>query len=284
MGVSHSWSNLVLKASLIFIFAFATLSLHADDDDQLRPHSFGVHRGYVSDVQEERNRRDIEMVMLDKPKEDEGEHKTVIVNEKLTKEFQQQYAYKFGQTGAEQILNIPSRTDEYTYYTGEALTIKQYQKYQRDFAAYMGRRLTEYHVDNYAKNDRDFRAVYEFKDRVSNLNVNVAKYKFKWKYNFAGPNMDLRLENPYDVDLRVRAEMNGIISTPEEVIYSLGYPINPRISVSALYRQMDGLYQLVGTRRMTKHISTSLTGSVDTLKQGPIVQQNLILVGLSWNE
>lgn len=274
----------MLKSSLIFIIVFSAMALHAEDDGEAHLKSFGKHHGYVVDVEEERNRRDIEMVMLEKPK-DQGPARTqIIFNDKLSREFQQQYAYRFGQTSAEQVLNTPSRSDEYTYYTGETLTIKEYGRYQQKFAEYMVRRLTEFHVDNWAKNDADFRAVYELKDKVSNLDVKMAKYKLKWKYNFAGPTMDLKIENPYSVEAKVQMEMNGIISAPAETIVTLGYPINPRISVSALYKDYDGVYQLVGTRRMTKHISTSLTGSMDTRKEGPTVQQNLLLVGLSWNE
>ncbi len=274
----------MLKSSLIFILFFASLRMHAAMFDEDHPKHFGDHIGYVGDVEEERNKRDIEMVMLEKPKDAGPPRTQVIFNEKLSKEFQDQYAYRFGQTSAEQVLNTPSRTDEYTYYTGERLTIEQYTHYQQQFAEYMTRRLVEYHVDNWAKNDRDFRAVYELKDRVSNLDVKVAKYKFKWKYNFAGPTMDLKVENPYDVDARVRMEMSGVVSAPSEYIYSVGYPVNPRVAVSFVHRQMDGVYQLVGTRRMSKHISTSLTGSVDTKRVGPLVQQNLVLVGLTWNE
>lgn len=266
----------VLKTGVIFILLFASLCTHAAH--------FGDHHGYVSNVMEERNKRDVEMVMLDKPKDalDSGVPK--IFNEKLSKEFKEQYAYRFGQTNSEQLLNTPHRDDEYTYYTGERLTLEQYGGYQQKFAEYMVRRLVEFHVDDYAKKDRDFRQVYQMKDRISNLDVKVAKYKFKWKYNFAGPSMDLKVDNPYEVDFRVRMDMDGIVSSPAEYIFTTGYPINPRVAVSFVHRLRDGVYQLVGTRRMTRHISTSITGSMDTNRFGPLVQQNLFLLGLSWNE
>ncbi len=269
-------------APLIFIFAIGFPALA---DDEAKPQIFGAHHGYLFEVTEERNRRDIEMVMLQPPPEPKKQLKEVIFNEKLSREFQQQYEYRFGQSQAEQVFNTVARSDEYTYYTGRNVTVQEYQKYQREFAEYMGRRLTEYHVDNWVKNDPDLRPVYEFKDRVSNLDVQMRKgYKLKWKYNFAGPNMDIRLENPYDVTCKVRVEMNGIISSPEELIYTLGYPVNKKVTVTAVHRQMDGVYQLVGTRRISRNLSTSLTASTDTKERGPTVKQDLILIGFAWTE
>ncbi|MGE0526969.1 MAG: hypothetical protein AB7G93_04090 [Bdellovibrionales bacterium] len=249
------------------------------------PGIYGYHYGYTFEVAEEKNKRDVEMVMLEEPKDDRKPLTEVIFNEKLSREFQRQYEYRFGQTQAEQVINSPGRTDEYTYYSGANVTIQEYQKQQQKFAEYMGRRLTEFHVDNWAKKDPDFRPVYEMKDRVSNLNVQVKKgYKVKWKYNFAGPNMDLSVENPYDIEARMRMEMSGIVSSPTEVIYTVGYPVTKKVRVTALHKQIDGIYQLVGTRQLTKTLSTSLTGSIDTAAAGLSVQQNLILIGLSWSE
>ena len=269
---------MVLVLTILQPFAWA-------EEDPPPPSVFGAHHGYLFEVKEERNKRDLEMVMLSRPKEPPKKLQEVIFNEKLSKEFQQQYEYRFGQSQAEQVLNTVGRSDDYNYYTGRNVTVQEYQKYQQQFAEYMARRLTEYHVDNWAKNDPDFRPVYEFKDRVSNVNVEVRKgYKFKWKYNFAGPNMELRLENPYDVDLKVRYEMSGVLSAPTEVIYTVGYQVTRKVYVTGLMRQEDGLYQIVASRPLTRRLSTSLTGSMDTKDAGPTVKQNLVLLGFSWSE
>jgi hypothetical protein len=263
----------------------ASISRAEDIDRSDKPIVFGAHYGYVFDVQVEKNRRDIEMVMLPKYSDNSKPLKDVIFNEKLSKEFQQQYEYRFGQTSAEQVMNSPVRNDDYIYYNSQTVTIQEYQKQQRKFAEYMTRRLTEFHVDHWAKSDPDLRPIYAVKDKISSVNVETKSgYKFKWKYNFSGPNMEFKLENPYKIETKVRIEMRGIASEPDEVIYSLAYPVSARMSAAALYREHDGLYQLVLSRRMTSSISTSITGSMDTLPFGPVVQQNLILVGLSWSD
>lgn len=269
-----------LWRTLVFISLMPQLSLA---EDMAKPPAFGSHYGYVTNVTEERNKRDIEMVMLERPKEPPKVKSTPIVDEKLTREFQQQYQYRFGQTQAEQVINSPGQFDEYTYYSDSNVTLQQYRKYQQDFAEYMGRRLVEHHVDNWAKNDPAIRPVYEFKDKISNLNMEVKKgYKIKWKYNFAGPNMDIRLENPYDVDAKVRVEMTGIVSSPTEVIYTFGYDFTPRVRGSFLHKQEDGIYQVIASRRMTRTLTTSITASRDTRAAGPTIQQDLLLLGFSW--
>ena len=212
----------------------------------------------------------------------------VLFNEKLSKEFQQQYQYRFGQTQAEQVINSPGQLSDgvgHTYYSGKTVTVQDYRLYQRQYAEYMGRRLTEYHLDNYAKSSSNLRPVFTMKDRVSNVSVkSKSGYGVKWKYNLSGPTMDLTFDNPFEIEARVRLEMNGILSKPTEQIYTFGYQVNRRVRASALYRREDGLYQLVVSRQMTKAISTSFTGSVDTRKEGPTIQQNLFLLGLAWSD
>lgn len=276
------------KHSRWLSFCYISLGLSLSTDVGARVYSeseqvFGGHYGYTFDVEAERNKRDVEMVMLDVPEYHQKKLSDVIFTEKLSKEFQTQYKNQFGQTLAEQVINSPGQTDEYQYYSGRNVSIQDYQAQQQAFAEYMARRLTEFHVDHWAKNDPDMRPVYEFKDRVSNLNVEVKRgYKFKWRYNFAGPNMDLSLENPYDVETRARMEMTGIVSSPTEYIYTLGYSLSPRLRISAVHRQIDGMYQLIATRSLTSNMSTSLSGSSDTTDEGANLKQNLVLLGLSW--
>ncbi|MBX3020819.1 MAG: hypothetical protein KF799_04020 [Bdellovibrionales bacterium] len=271
--------------ALLFALIMTHIAAAEDARDLPHPAVYGKHYGYTFEVAEEKNKRDIELVMIDQPVDLRPRGNSQLVNEKLSKEFQEQYKYRFGQTQAEQVINSPARTDEYTVYTGQNVTLQDYQMYQRQFAEYMGRRLTEYHVDNWVKNDPGLRPVYELKDRVSNLNVEMKKgYKLNWRYNFAGPSMDASVENPYDVLFKVRVEMTGIISSPAETIYTLGYPLSPRLRVEGLWRQVDGLYQVVFTRQMSRQIGVSLTGSMDRRPEGPTVQQDLVLVGFSWSE
>lgn len=244
----------------------------------------GPHPGYISDVVKERNQRDMEIVLVGRPKPTHPPLKQQIFNKKLSKEFQDEYEYRFGKTSIEQTINSPGRNDEYQYYTGETVNIQEYQKYQRDFGEYMGRRLVEYHVDNWAKSDPSFKAVYEAKQRLSNLNVKVKNgYQMKWKYNFAGNYMDVKLENPYKIEAKIDLYMGGG-SLFDEQTYTLGVPVTRTWTVSSYYKTYDGLFQLVGSKRLGPHMSATITGSTDSSDRGPTVKQDLFLVGLSWND
>src|SRR5688500_8510932 len=84
----------VLRASLVLLLCLHTLA-SAEEGAEQSTAPFGEHHGYLFDVQEERNKRDLEMVMLDKPKPAGKPLNEVIFNEKLSKEFQTQYQYRF---------------------------------------------------------------------------------------------------------------------------------------------------------------------------------------------
>lgn len=273
---------MVLRALLSAIL-FCTGSLAFADDEDGPRRVFGSHPGYLFNVDEEKTKRDIEMVMLDKPKPLPEKKAVVLVDEKLTKEFQQQYQYRFGTTAAEQVINNPSRDGDYTYYNNHSLTYQQYLGYQRDFGNYMIRRLVEYHVDNWFKNDPDLKPIYQAKDKLSNMNVEVkGGYKFKFKYSLSGPSLDATLENPYKVETRLQVLMKGLL-TPRDEILSLGYNLNPRWKVETLYRTLEKLTQVVISRRLSKHTSVSVTGS-SGLIQDTVIHQDLILFGIGWAE
>lgn len=249
---------------------------------------FGDRPGYLFEVREEKDKRNLEMVVLGDPKPAGPPVKDVIFDEKLSREFQSQYEYRFGITAAEQSLNSVTREDGYTFNSGENVTVEQYQDRQKSFGEYMTRRLIEHHVDRWVKNDPAVRPLYEFKEKISNVSVQVKRgYKFRWRYNFAGNYMDMKLENPYDIETKLTVQMNsgGFGPTePEETILYIAYPLSKKLKIASLYKEHDGVFQLIGTRQLTPRLSTSLTGSVDGKAVGPNTQQNYVLVGLSWRE
>jgi hypothetical protein len=273
-----------LRLSLLSLILASSPLWAKDSADEL---TFGSRPGYTFDVKEEKDKHDVEMVLLDQPSPGKPPINQVIFDEKLSKEFTSQYEYRFGVTGAEQSLNSVTRDEGYVS-TGQNLTITEYRENQRKFGEYMGRRLAEYHIDNWAKSDPAIRPIYEVKDKISNLTVKTKSgYKFKWKYSFSGNFMDFNLENPYQIETKVTVQMNQSSfgpNKPEETIYTLGYPVTKKIKISTIYKEQDGVFQLVGTRQISPRLSTSITGSVDGRAAGPTVQQNLLLVGLSWRE
>jgi len=245
---------------------------------------YGAHPGYVSDVQKELHTIDTEVVLIDKPLEPASEN-SEFMTERLSNEFRDQFKYKFGVTEMQQSMNSPGRSGEALYYTGKTVSLKEYQLEQRHFGEYMSRRLMEYHVDRWAKANPSIKPVYELKDKMTNLNMEVKKgYKMKVKYSLSGGNLDFNLDNPYDLEARVRLEMgtNFLSTKTQETIISFGSQITPLWSVNTLIRFYDGVVQVVGTRKITPALSTSITGLTDSKEAGPNQQENLILVGFTY--
>lgn len=241
--------------------------------------SFGGHPGYISDVNKEKHTIDTEIVLIEKP-DDSQPISHEIFDERLTKEFRQQFKYRFGVTEMEQTLNSPGRFDEYSYHTGRSVSLVEYRSEQRSFGEYMGRRLIEHHADQWFRSSPKMRPVYELKDKVTNLNMEVKKgYKTHIRYSLSGGHLDFRLENPYDLDAKIRVLTDG----DHEAILSLGGAVNKYWRVDSLVKHKDGIMQVVGTRRITDALSASLTGSTDSKPEGPSVQQDLVLLGFVYS-
>lgn len=261
-----------MKPELVFINFFFLLMSQSSFAE-----NYGAHPGYITDVQKEKHTIDVEVVLIDEPQELEKSRE--IFDEKLTKEFRQQFEYKFGATEMEQSLNSPGRYDDYYYFTGKTVSLKEYQDEQRSFGEYMGRRLVEHHVDRWAKANPKFKPVYELKDKVTNLKLEVKKgYKVDVRYSLSGNHLDLILDNPYNWDSRLRIEGSG-----EETIISIGGPVNTKWSVSGLSKFGDGILQIIGTRSINPSLSLSITGSTDSKEEGELEKQDLILVGFSYS-
>ena len=254
----------------------------------------GGRPGYLDSVAKEREQRDVEMVLIAAPPS-AGEAMVLgrpLVDPKLTREFQNQYDIKFGRTDVERNLSYSNRFTFYDYPGGKQETLEVHEQRQRDFANFMFRRLTEHHVDQWAKSNPDVRPVYELKDRISNVNVTVRQgYKLRFKYSYSGNYLDVKLENPYDIQTKVSFQMKSGFgpSNVERTIYSVTYPISKITSVSA-FQEVDrkSSTSLVYSRRLNK----TLSGNVSAARGVPIdrdiwetsPRQNLILLGLSWTE
>jgi hypothetical protein len=263
---------------------FFVLSAHVRAET-LAADVVGARPGYVFDVEAERNRHDEALVLIPPPPP-ERPLTQKLFDEKLTKDIREQYAYRFGQTAMEQTINAPTNRESEYYYSGDTtVTAQKYQEYQRSFGEYMYRRAIETQVDNYFKSQPGLKKVYEFKDRISNVNVQTQSgYKFKWAYNISGNSSTLEVENPYHIETKLRVQFKQLSTETEEETLSMSYKINELYTVSTYYKFYDGVYQLVGSRRITSSVSATLTGSTTTTESGPSVRQNIALIGISWTQ
>lgn len=213
-----------------------------------------------------------------------------IFNEKLSKEFRDRYEQRFGRTDAERIYNSPNRTTYYNdmYYTG---TPQELTDERRRFGDYMIKRLAEYHVEDYMKNDPKGRAIYAIKERVSNVGVQVQKFRFDARYEIAGNTFDLIVKNPYLDNARVRLQMSQAGFGPgpiNETIVTLAKTITPTISVETYWVQPITRLSFVARKALTPTMSTTfsaLSGRRDLGYQPGLldtwITEDVYLMGLS---
>lgn len=255
----------------------------------------GSRPGYLSSVENERKLKEEEIVLIPTPPPPSGGvlFGRPIFDARLTREFQAQYAVKFGVIEAERNLGSSNQFALFDYPGGKQETIEAHEKNQRKFGEFMFRRLLEHHVDQYAKSNPDIRPIYELKDRIANVNVQVRKdYKLKINYSYSGNYLDFNLENPYDVATKLHFEMGSGFgpSSVDRTILSLGHSLSKVTSVAA-YQEFDRVSTastLVGVRRLTKVLSSSISASINTLvdRDEPVTSQrhDIYLVGLTWTE
>lgn len=241
-------------------------------------------KGYIFTVTEEREEQISEMVLMQPPAENDIALKKAIFTDRLTKEFELKYREQFGPTEVEQNLYTPSRFEEYEYSNGLSVTYEEDRRAKQEFASYMLRRMTEYHVDAYFKSSPSLKPVYELKDRVSHLDLEVKRgYKVKFNYSLSGNHLDLRAENPYEINTRLRFLMDG--GPFSETILTIGSAIGKRHYLEALAYADQGRLSLIASHRLYRNMNISLTGTTN-YRFSPRTEEgeNLILAGFTWNQ
>jgi hypothetical protein len=246
------------------------------------------HYGYIADVDEERYSRQVEINLVTPPSDPNQVQPWEIFDDELTKEFELRYEERFGRSDAERNLVSPSRFDEYEYSTGVSVSVEEDQRRKRIFGEFMMKRLTEHHLDQYAKSRPAFQSVYELKEKISNATVEVKQgYKVRLRYSYSGNYVLFRVENPYDIRTAVTLEMDPSTFGPSEVqetILSVGYPITKTIDFDSYVRVNSGDYSLVATRRLNANMATSITAASYSVQVDRPQSEDLILLGFTWNQ
>lgn len=248
--------------------------------------NYAPHTGYTETIEGERETesRDVELVLPPPPIGLSWRDR--IFNEKLSKEFREKYDEKFGRTNIEKIYYSPNRSTYYNDVYGLKGTPQDISNERRGFGDYMVRRLTEYHVDDYLKNDPAARPIYEVKEAVSNIRVEVQQFRFDMQYSIAGNTFDLIVVNPYVKTAKLRLQMDpGAFgpSTIDDAIMELGRPITKTVAMSAYWSTGEGVLKLVTTKAMENNVSTSLTLSTFTNDSTRSVRESLYLAGVGYS-
>ena len=248
---------------------------------------YGPHSGYLSTTAKEREAEYRDMIVIQPPPPIGPSLQERIFNDQLNKEFKENYEQRFGRTEIERVFHSPNR---YTYYNdlfGFRGTEQEVNDERRRFGEYMVRRLTEWHFDNWAKNDPKVRPVWEAKERISQIKVEVREFRFDMQYSIAGNTFDMKVINPYLNTFRLRIQMDPGAFGPgniDETILTMGRPVTKKVSVQSDYFFRDGIIRVVGTRPITPALSSTLTLSTFTKGVGrvPGLRESLYLAGMSY--
>lgn len=241
-------------------------------------------KGYIESIdQEEEIPKDFEIPI---PKNVSLRPQTQVSDQifttQLAAEFRSRYEQTFGRTAAEQIYNFQSNpyelqtaTTANIQYQGYQMTGLEMSSAQRKFGEYMGRRLLEYHVDAYFRNDPKIRPVYEFKEKVSKVKVEVSPgYTFNAQYSFSGNYFDVIFNSPV---VRAVARMEG-----DEVIVTLQSSFTKTISGEEYYAVKDGIQKVVLRKQLNSVLGTNLLVSTFTKPEGQTARESLYLAGLQY--
>ncbi|MEQ1664097.1 MAG: hypothetical protein ABL927_01825 [Bdellovibrionales bacterium] len=236
--------------------------------------------GYVWNVVEERAQVVHEVIIAPDISTNKIRLVDEIFTQKLSKEFSKEFRNRFGYTEFEQLQFTSDRTVQ-AGVTGRLVPVAEYLDKQEKFGQFMGKELTEYHVDKYLRSGKNTRKIYEVKQKISNVEVKTASgSKLKLKYRLSSNRLNVILERPSEkFHKQIEMAPNGT-----EATIRLGYDLSKTISFGTDLAIQDQSYGVQAIKRLTRSLSTSITGQSFQKTIGSTPKQNRLLVGLSWND
>ncbi len=237
--------------------------------------------GYVSNVAAEKAERFYEVYLFaSNPKSRSLQD---MIFSPLSKEFKERYLEKFGGVDSESIVYHSGNFSQFDQNFQQAIGVEAENRKRKEFAEYMIKRLTEYHVDNYLKTEPQMRPLMEVKQRVQNIKVEVSKQvRLNIQYNFAGNNLDLIADNPWcDSKLAIEMDPHSFLPTaPRETRIWLGKDLNRQLRLNSQVAVTDGILGFDLSRSITHwHILTTLGASTAFKGGGTSVRETKYLVG-----
>lgn len=242
-----------------------------------------VSSGYTDDVATERDQRFVEIFLFVAPPPQPTNLSNVIFNEPLSKEFRAKYREKFGNIDTESVVYQDPRYRSTTDSSTTPNTTEKSEQDRRQFADFMMKRLSEWHMDNYFKNEPSVRPIYEVKEKISHVEVKVAKeVKVNLQYSLSGNTMDVLLDNPW-CDSKVQLQMNPATFGPsqiQETTLLVGKQVSSRTRVNTKALVTDS----VGTVELVQAIGTVWTSSFGVTSpftdRGITQRENRLSLGL----
>lgn len=219
-------------------------------------------------------------------------NKLIFDDPEMVKEFKTRYRETFGYANQDRNLYQNNYHNQVLYdIDGVKMGVEDGYSKQREYGAFVIKRLSEHHVDNYFKSSESLRPVYEMKEKLQNVDVELKKgYKLKLKYSLSGNYAQLKVTNPYDIMSYLSFEMDKSSFGPTSVLETLchiGFDYSKRRYFEASYAFNTATLTLTNTQSLTDRLSASLiTKTYFNETESEILEdktkQHLLLVGFNY--
>jgi hypothetical protein len=243
--------------------------------------------GYVQNVQAEKQEKYYEIFLFaEPPPKPLVSLQDKIFSAELTKEFRRKYIEQFGTVDTDS-LNYTDPTyagfgddNSHLQSTADQASLDARAAYGQ----YMVKRLAEWHVDHWIKDDPQMRPIYEAKEKLSKTEVKLnADTKMEAQYDLSANTLEVKFFNPY-IDSKVIMYMDpsafGPSNNTENKLF-LGKQINSKYRVNVTATSNDGIGTFEIVRKLRGNMSTNILSSTFFKDQGITVRQTSTVVGLS---
>lgn len=219
-------------------------------------------------------------------------NKMIFDDPEMVKEFKTRYRESFGYATQDQNFYQNNYHNTVIYdIDGVKLGPEQDISRQQEYGAFVVKRLSEHHVDNYFKSSESLKPVYELKEKLQNVNVEVRKgYTLKLKYSLSGNYAQLKVTNPYDIKSYLTFEMNKSSFGPSsilETICHLGFNYSKNRYFEANYAFNTATLTFTNSQALTSKLSASVVAKVYfNDEQSEILEdktkENILLLGFNY--
>lgn len=222
-----------------------------------------------------------------------------IFNQQVRVGLHEKYQEYFGHTRSEELLFGQNRVDDYREYApGVWVSTGEDERRKNLYSKFVLRKVAEFHLDNWAKNNKYARPAYKAKEKLKNIEVELRpKYSLRMRYSLTGNFLDINLENPYKVHTKLRmvfSENFGDFSNPE-LFFKATKEFRSHWSVLSDYEFTKGRFSLTLNRKFRKNLTAFVSGSTGFDEDSWIYSlqdynpedsnkvDKRILVGFKWN-
>ena len=248
-------------------------------------HSSAANYGYTNDIKAERENIYEEIVIFPPQVSGSKNLNEKIFNAELSKEFRTKYIQEFGTVDTDSFVYRDPKYAEMADDNRRGVSTEvANNNARRNFGDFMVKRLTEWHVDHYIKEEPQMRPIYEAKEKISNIKVEINKEtRLDIKYSLAGNTLDLNIINPY-LESRLISYMDPSAFGPAQTLENrlfLGMQINPLLRFNLYVAENDGIATAEVIRAFRGNISTSLSSSSWFKATGLSARETRTSVGMS---